>query len=36
MMNIYCSTKRTYTDCILFYPLSDFHEIFFEVALIAL
>ena len=35
MMKIYCETKEKYKDCILFYRLGDFYEMFFEDALIA-
>ena len=35
MMQHYISTKKEYSDCILFYRLGDFYEIFFDDALIA-
>ncbi len=35
MMQLYCETKEKYKDCILFYRLGDFYEMFFEDALIA-
>ena len=35
MMKVYCETKEKYRDCILFYRLGDFYEMFFEDALIA-
>ena len=35
MMQHYLQTKREYSDCILFYRLGDFYEIFFDDALIA-
>ena len=35
MMKVYCETKEKYKDCILFYRLGDFYEMFFEDALIA-
>lgn len=28
MMQEYCKTKETYKDCILFYRLGDFYEMF--------
>ena len=34
MMQEYCKTKETYEDCILFYRLGDFYEMFFEDALL--
>ena len=34
MMQHYLSTKEQYKDCILFYRLGDFYEMFFEDALI--
>ena len=34
MMQEYCKTKETYKDCILFYRLGDFYEMFFEDALL--
>ncbi len=35
MMQRYCKTKEEYKDCILFYRLGDFYEMFFEDALTA-
>ncbi len=35
MMQQYMQTKEQYKDCILFYRLGDFYEMFFEDALIA-
>ena len=35
MMKVYCETKEKYKDCILFYRLGDFYEMFYEDALIA-
>ncbi|WP_022763956.1 DNA mismatch repair protein MutS [Butyrivibrio sp. XPD2006] len=35
MMQHYISTKKEYSDCILFYRLGDFYEIFFDDALVA-
>lgn len=35
MMQQYMETKKQYPDCILFYRLGDFYEMFFEDALIA-
>ena len=35
MMQKYLETKEKYKDCILFYRLGDFYEMFFEDALIA-
>lgn len=35
MMQQYMDTKREYKDCILFYRLGDFYEMFFEDALTA-
>ena len=35
MMQKYMETKQEYKDCILFYRLGDFYEIFFEDALTA-
>ncbi|MDO4491691.1 MAG: DNA mismatch repair protein MutS [Lachnospiraceae bacterium] len=32
MMQHYCNTKEEYKDCILFYRLGDFYEMFFEDA----
>lgn len=34
-MQQYCKTKEEYKDCILFYRLGDFYEMFFEDALTA-
>ena len=34
MMQHYIQTKREYRDCILFYRLGDFYEIFFDDALV--
>ena len=34
MMRIYAETKEQYKDCILFYRLGDFYEMFFEDAII--
>ncbi|MBQ9700136.1 MAG: DNA mismatch repair protein MutS, partial [Lachnospiraceae bacterium] len=34
MMKIYAETKEQYKDCILFYRLGDFYEMFFEDAII--
>ena len=34
MMQEYCKTKEEYKDCILFYRLGDFYEMFFEDALL--
>ncbi len=34
MMKIYAETKEQYKDCILFYRLGDFYEMFFEDAMI--
>ena len=34
-MKIYCETKEQYKDCILFYRLGDFYEMFFDDALTA-
>ena len=34
MMKIYAETKKQYKDCILFYRLGDFYEMFFEDAII--
>ena len=34
MMQEYCKTKETYKDCILFYRLGDFYEMFFDDALL--
>ena len=30
MMQEYCKTKEEYKDCILFYRLGDFYEMFFD------
>ena len=35
MMQQYLDTKKEYQDCILFYRLGDFYEMFFEDALTA-
>ena len=35
MMQQYLETKKEYPDCILFYRLGDFYEMFFEDALTA-
>ena len=35
MMRQYLETKKSYPDCILFYRLGDFYEMFFEDALTA-
>jgi len=35
MMQKYLETKEEYKDCILFYRLGDFYEMFFEDALTA-
>ncbi len=35
MMQQYCNIKENYKDCILFYRLGDFYEMFFEDAKIA-
>ena len=32
MMKIYAETKNQYKDCILFYRLGDFYEMFFDDA----
>ena len=34
MMQEYCKTKEIYKDCILFYRLGDFYEMFFDDALL--
>ena len=34
MMQEYCKTKEEYKDCILFYRLRDFYEMFFDDALL--
>ena len=33
MMTHYMETKKDYPDCVLFYRLGDFYEMFFEDAL---
>ena len=33
MMQQYMETKKQYKDCILFYRLGDFYEMFFDDAL---
>ena len=35
MMQQYMKTKEEYKDCILFYRLGDFYEMFFDDALVA-
>lgn len=35
MMREYCKTKESYKDCILFYRLGDFYEMFFDDAILA-
>ena len=35
MMQLYLQTKEQYKDCILFYRLGDFYEMFFDDAIIA-
>ena len=35
MMKQYMATKEQYKDCILFYRLGDFYEMFFEDAITA-
>ena len=35
MMRQYMETKKEYPDCILFYRLGDFYEMFFDDALTA-
>lgn len=35
MMKAYCETKQEYKDCILFYRLGDFYEMFFDDAITA-
>ena len=35
MMQKYMETKQEYKDCILFYRLGDFYEMFFEDAVTA-
>ena len=32
MMKLYMKTKEEYSDCILFYRLGDFFELFFDDA----
>ena len=34
MMKLYVETKRQYADCILFYRLGDFYEMFFDDAIL--
>ena len=34
MMQLYLETKKEYSDCILFYRLGDFYEMFFEDAVL--
>ena len=34
MMREYCKTKENYKDCILFYRLGDFYEMFFDDAIL--
>ena len=34
MMSQYLDTKKQYEDCILFYRLGDFYEMFFDDALV--
>ena len=34
MMQHYLQTKEAYKDCVLFYRLGDFYEMFFELSLI--
>lgn len=34
MMQHYLATKAEYKDCILFYRLGDFYEMFFDDALV--
>ena len=34
MMREYCKTKESYKDCILFYRLGDFYEMFFDDAIL--
>ena len=34
MMQEYCKTKDKYKDCVLFYRLGDFYEMFFDDALL--
>ena len=33
MMQHYLATKKQYNDCILFYRLGDFYEMFFDDAI---
>ena len=35
MMKQYMETKDRYKDCILFYRLGDFYEMFFDDAIVA-
>ena len=35
MMQRYLETKEQYKDCILFYRLGDFYEMFFDDAILA-
>ena len=35
MMQKYMETKEQYKDCILFYRLGDFYEMFFDDAILA-
>ena len=35
MMKKYLETKKEYPDCILFYRLGDFYEMFFDDAITA-
>ena len=35
MMEQYVATKEKYKDCILFYRLGDFYEMFFDDAILA-
>ena len=35
MMQQYLETKKQYKDCIIFYRLGDFYEMFFEDAITA-
>ena len=35
MMQKYMETKKEYPDCILFYRLGDFYEMFFDDAITA-
>ena len=35
MMQSYLATKEQYKDCILFYRLGDFYEMFFDDAIVA-